>query len=190
MVREAQLIICAAPCDCNLYADGPQTVAEVLKLGQQLCPKLRECSSPAHHSTIQCCVQMGTKIAQYVLRGGTINNEMADFRREFSFPSGGMIWSSDRKVFEIITDREVAYTKVREFAEMLVSSVKGATSATIPTKENVGNSFEDIVAHATDPDGAIDLRKIEALEGRFSHLPGHSRRCDVLSGPCACGAFH
>ncbi len=53
----------------------------------------------------------------------------------------------------------------------------------------VGTRFEDIVDYATDELG-VDSGKIDEMEGRYAHLPGRSRRCDVMSGPCACGAWH
>jgi len=51
-------------------------------------------------------------------------------------------------------------------------------------KETVGNTFNDVLAYATDENGAVDPLKMEELEGRFG---GH---CDVTKGPCACGAWH
>ncbi|MEK7649782.1 MAG: hypothetical protein AAB367_02405 [Patescibacteria group bacterium] len=52
----------------------------------------------------------------------------------------------------------------------------------------VGRSFEDVVAHATDKTGAVDLGRMQELEGRFGTNGG--RDCDVLEGPCSCGAWH
>lgn len=58
-----------------------------------------------------------------------------------------------------------------------------------PSKpEDVGPDFKDVVDYATGKDG-IDLRKIEELEGRYEKVH-ENRGCDVLSGPCACGAWH
>jgi len=57
-------------------------------------------------------------------------------------------------------------------------------------KKTVGPELNDIVGYATDSDGYVDLAKMQELEGRYSHLPGRNRRCDVLKGPCACGASH
>jgi len=56
--------------------------------------------------------------------------------------------------------------------------------------EEVGSDFRQVVNYATDKDGVVDLAKIDSFEGRYSHLPGRNRRCDVLHGPCACGAWH
>ncbi len=59
-----------------------------------------------------------------------------------------------------------------------------------PAHDPIGPNFSDVIHAATTGDGAIDLRKIDELEGRFSHLPGKGPRCDVMGGPCACGAWH
>ena len=57
-------------------------------------------------------------------------------------------------------------------------------------KPEVGPDFEDVLQYATTREGYIDISKMEELEGRYAHLPGRNRRCDVLEGPCACGAWH
>jgi len=55
-------------------------------------------------------------------------------------------------------------------------------------KENIGSEFNDVINYAINEKGHLDLRKIEKLEGRFGSNGG--RGCDVLSGPCSCGAWH
>lgn len=55
----------------------------------------------------------------------------------------------------------------------------------------VGSDFKDVVNHATeiiDGEPVINLKKVAELEGRFGRNGG--RGCDVLSGPCSCGAWH
>ena len=59
----------------------------------------------------------------------------------------------------------------------------------VDSKETVGPEFNDVVAYATNDDGYVDLAKMQELEGRYSHIHGN-RGCDVLKGPCACGAWH
>ncbi len=56
-------------------------------------------------------------------------------------------------------------------------------------KERKDSSFEGLIQHAMTKDG-IDLRKIEAQEGRYGRNGG--RGCDVGpgGGPCSCGAWH
>jgi hypothetical protein len=56
------------------------------------------------------------------------------------------------------------------------------------TKEKVGPDFEDVVKYSIS-NGAIDLSKMQELEGRYAS-EGYSRRCDVKKGPCGCGAWH
>jgi len=55
-------------------------------------------------------------------------------------------------------------------------------------KENVGSEFNDVINYAIDKNGHLSLSKLEELEGRFGSNGG--RGCDVLSGPCSCGAWH
>ena len=54
---------------------------------------------------------------------------------------------------------------------------------------DVGPNIEDLVENAKDEAGAIDVAKFQSLEGRYAHVHGN-KRCDVLYGPCACGAYH
>jgi hypothetical protein len=125
-------------------------------------------------------MQHAVKVAKNVIKeGSTISKEIhGDFKQFFSDlkPPKGFIFSADRKDFVFIKDRGEALKKIGEFASQVV---EGHPS------QGVGNSFEAVVSHATDlKSGAIDLRKIDELEGRFGG------RCDVRSGPCACGGWH
>lgn len=58
------------------------------------------------------------------------------------------------------------------------------TASSKDKKIEVGTSYEEVLRYSMTPDGAIDLAKMMSLEGRFGG------RCDVLEGPCACGAWH
>ncbi len=51
----------------------------------------------------------------------------------------------------------------------------------------IGSTFDEIMNYSV-VDGAIDLRKMRELEGRYGHNGGMG--CDVLKGPCSCGAWH
>lgn len=53
---------------------------------------------------------------------------------------------------------------------------------------DIGSDFASVIRYATTPEGTIDLRKIEELEGRYGYNGG--RGCDVMKGPCSCGAWH
>ncbi|OHB14706.1 MAG: hypothetical protein A2431_00135 [Candidatus Zambryskibacteria bacterium RIFOXYC1_FULL_39_10] len=55
------------------------------------------------------------------------------------------------------------------------------------TRLTVGHDFASVLNFATTREG-VDLSKIEELEGRFGY--NGSRGCDVLRGPCSCGAWH
>ena len=52
----------------------------------------------------------------------------------------------------------------------------------------VGSTFNDVVRYATTSDGALDLQRMQKLEGRYGTNGG--RECDVQEGPCSCGAWH
>lgn len=53
----------------------------------------------------------------------------------------------------------------------------------------MGDAFEDVINHAIDHKiGVIDIRKMEALEGRYGYNGGCG--CDVRFGLCGCGARH
>ncbi len=186
-MKERQLILRASPCETNIYADGPETIEEVKKLGKCLCPNHAVCSRGFSTLRIDGCImQMATKVAQYVLKGGTLDGEMLDFSREFDF-GNGMFWSPDRKTFETIADKGSAVEKVRSFAKSLIDQTERTSAKS--SRTNSG-SFTSLASSATTKEGSIDLRVIEAAEGRFAHLPGRSFRCDVSRGPCACGAWH
>jgi hypothetical protein len=51
----------------------------------------------------------------------------------------------------------------------------------------VGPTFNDVLRYASTPKG-IDPRKMQELEGRYGYNGGVG--CDVLIGPCSCGAWH
>jgi len=52
----------------------------------------------------------------------------------------------------------------------------------------VGDRFEDVINYSMTPEGAIDLERIDRLEGRFGY--NGDKPCDVRRGPCSCGAWH
>jgi hypothetical protein len=60
-------------------------------------------------------------------------------------------------------------------------------SRTNKLKETIHN-FNDVLNYAKDKKGNIDIMKMEKLEG--IHGYNGRRGCDVLQGPCSCGAWH
>lgn len=78
-------------------------------------------------------------------------------------------------------------------AEILLESKRGEAMEDNNNEEKelskIGPTFDDVMNYAMkDKDGVIDLLKIGKLEGRFGSNGG--RGCDVLEGPCSCGAWH
>jgi hypothetical protein len=183
MGKERSLIFDGIPCDINMHPDGPKTLAEARQAGRQPCPYWDRCSSGFLRDH-QCVMSMGREVAKYVLSNGvSLGREMQDFRRDAPRPAGGYIWSADRENFELITDFGQVVERVRGFARQLL----GLDASPEPT-EAVGGSFQDVLAHATTQEGAVDLAKLDRLEGRCGH--NGNRGCDVTSGPCSCGAWH
>jgi hypothetical protein len=176
-MREKRLIIDGEPCDMNLYPDGPQTEADAIVVGGSLCPHLAKCQQDGYFETHQCVMLMATKAAREVVKGaGSFYSEMQQFCSQAP-RQVKWIWSADRRQFRYLEGFDQVVEKVEQFAKQLLAGQ-------IP----VGSSFEDVIAHATTEGGAIDLRRIEELEGRCGTNGG--RGCDVTSGPCSCGAWH
>jgi len=188
MKKDYNLIMDASPCDVNLYPDGPPNITEVKKLGRQLCPYFSKCNSGLLSGGHQCAILFGSQVAQNALKEGhSVDAEMTDFRREMTgqlprMAPKGIIWSADRKTFEIITDTKKAMAMVSAFAKMVLGDNEPRGAG--PPRR----SFNELVAGAITPDGAVDLAKIDALEGSCGRNGG--RGCDVTSGPCSCGAWH
>ena len=187
-MKEHLFIFEVSPCDTNLYPDGPKSISEAKQLGRQLCPYSKKCKEKLNPKTgFQCVMSFGTQVAQYCINNQhPVEVEMKDLKKEFPslIAPKGFVYSSDRKEFTIITDRNEALEKIEKFAKMVLESTDIFQKN---PRFQVGNEFEDVLAHAMTPDG-IDLRKIQELEGRFGTNAG--RGCDVKNGPCSCGAWH
>ena len=154
---------------------------EVRQRGRMPCPRLQQCLQ----KNVRCAMRYGIEIARNALKEGhSVEVEMRTFRRETAAsPLEEFVWSLDKgETVTIPTDREELYLYIHRFAVMVI----GGSGE--PAAEQIGPDFSDVLAHATTPDGAIDLRKMEALEGRFGSNGGVG--CDVRSGPCSCGAWH
>mgnify|MGYP000009180288 CR=1 FL=1 len=54
--------------------------------------------------------------------------------------------------------------------------------------EGFDPSFRGLVRSATCEDGSISSIRFQLNEGLFGHNGGQP--CDVLDGPCSCGAMH
>lgn len=189
-MRDQNLVLRASPCDVNLYADGPQTLAAARR---SICPHFATCNrsgylGPHGH---QCIMQTGSHVAQFMIRDGTtLEAELRELRQaEASRPPKGWVFSPDREHFEIITDCEAALRKVTAFAQTVLGTAVAKDEQRRTVRQTaVGDRFQDIIAHVTTPDGVLDSTRIEALEGRFGVNAGHG--CDVRSGACSCGAWH
>jgi hypothetical protein len=190
-IRQRELIFQSSPCDVNFHSDGPRTLAEAKTAGRSVCPHYAECQYGLNTKTgYGCVMHFAVEVSQNVLKqGNTVHNEvygdLAEAIIENKFPPKGLVYSPDRKVFGLITDGDTALRKIAEFA----SQVVGVPSTGKPPQA-VGPNFEHLMAAITDSNGTVDLHMLDQLEGRFAGLPGRNRRCDVLKGPCACGAWH
>lgn len=134
-----------------------------------------------------CILKTGQEVARNVLRGGSsVQTEMAEFRRGHFRPSSGWFYSSDGKKMTTVTDDKEAVRLIGGFAHTVLDDTDPAEYK--DPRLSVGSDFGSVVAHAMTPEGAIDLAKIQELEGRFGSNGG--RGCDVRRGPCSCGAWH
>jgi hypothetical protein len=187
--REVQLIKLGSVCEDNLYPGGPATVAEVKKQGRSRCPHFGKCNTAgAMHqvSGFQCTMLFGAQVARNMLDDGTsLDQEMRNFTGFFKGvnPRHGFISSDDRVKFTTITDKEEALSKVRQFAEQLMSGSPRQERPSVGHRD-----LNDVVALSVGLDGTIDARKMQALEGSCGSNGG--RGCDVTEGPCSCGAWH
>ncbi len=189
-VREKHLVLNGSFCDCNFYADGPQTYAEAGKLGRQLCPHFQTCNNGGLNpiTGFQCVMLFGIQVAQHLLKNlrTNITLEMEDFRRAEVHPPKGWVVSDDRREFRIIPDGEEAIKFVEKFAHVALND--GDPTEHKDPRLAIGDDFASVVRYAATPEGAIDLSKMQELEGRFGYNGGQP--CDVLRGPCSCGAWH
>ena len=189
--RERELVFNSVFCDTNLYPGGPMTVSEAKKIGPSRCPHFDECNEDGFLHSIhghQCAMNMGLQVAQFAFalkEGHSIAREMTDFQKENFHPEKGWVFSSDRVHFEIApSDAKAHLGLIEKFAYFALGLEPPKRLAT-----EVGPNFSDVVAYATIHDGlAIDLSKMEELEGRFGYNGG--KGCDVRSGPCSCDAWH
>ncbi|MFA6494918.1 MAG: hypothetical protein WC246_00935 [Candidatus Paceibacterota bacterium] len=128
--KEEALIHGSEPCDTNLYGDGPATVSESKRLGRQLCPYFQKCENGFLADGRQCAMLHGVKVAQYALEEShSVATEMKAFRREAlanlrRYARQGIVWSRDRKTFEIITDIEKGIQKIEDFARMILKGIE------------------------------------------------------------------
>jgi hypothetical protein len=182
-------------CDANLYSDGPRTLEGLVARGPELCPHLAKCRVGGfiHPENHQCVMMNGAEVAKNAVKERhSIKEEMKDFRSAGLRPPSGWVVSRDRKEFSVISNNEEAIRLVEYFAHVAILDEIGMgeiPERTHPSSGGVGPTFEDVISGSIDPvTGAIDLQKIEKLEGRFGTNGG--RGCDVASGPCSCGAWH
>ncbi len=115
----------------------------------------------------------------------TVEEEMAEFKSDHYVPKDGWLYSTDRRTFTVIPDGPESLRRIAAFAHTILDDGNGDARA---AAMSVGDGFEDVMAFAQQPDGSIDLARMESLEGRFGSNGG--RGCDVRSGPCSCGAWH
>lgn len=186
-MREKRLVLEGSFCNMNLYADGPKTYVEAAKLGEQLCPRAAECREHGLGKDHQCIMMTGLEVARNTLRlRTTVEAEMVDFRNSHSRPAKGWLYSCDRKIIELVPEGSVSAVLIERIAHVAMDDEHASTRENLRIK--VGSRFENVIAHAMTPEGAIDTLKMQELEGRFGSNGGVG--CDVLSGPCSCGAWH
>jgi hypothetical protein len=125
MPRDRQLILGAYPCCRNFYSDGPQTVAELRHVGDQLCPFYDRCPVEDSSKTQTWCVMaLGTIVAQFAIERGYPIVWLVQkwVRREITkkaWRARRFAWSPDREHLEILIwerDAKRILDAVRDFA--------------------------------------------------------------------------
>lgn len=177
-MREGKLIQ-AGGCDRDFYPDGPKTVEEALRIGRSPCPHWEKCENgflgPDSHD---CVMKMGIQVAQHVLsKKSSVAEETKNFRKANIHSPKGWIYSPNRKDFRIVPDGEETIKLIEKFVHIVLDDKNPTVPQTDDPRLKVGPNYSDVVAHATTPDGAIDLLKIQELEGRFGSNGGVG--CDV-----------
>lgn len=184
------LIEVANPCDTNMFPGGPKTVQEDKRLGSQTCPSWDQCKRGLKAGEWNCTMMMGHIAARVVVQENkTLDQAMGEWRASDKANVPKYITSDDRQEFRFIPTSE-AEPRIRAFAEQLLGEgqqVDLAQRLGVDRAEAVGPGFSD-VSRAQIKDGVRDPMRTRHLEGRYGTNGG--RGCDVLRGPCSCGAFH
>lgn len=139
---------------------------------------------------------MGKKISSF----GTYNGKYMSFEKYLSiypdrdevkyFLRGQEVGRASDNSDEIkkITDELInEFGSIEAAIDKFITVTANIKSKWVPGEERKNGSFNGLINHASTKEG-VDLRMIEAEEGRYGSNGG--RGCDVISGPCSCGAWH
>ncbi|MDP2933044.1 MAG: hypothetical protein Q8N81_02840 [bacterium] len=125
LMREAQLISTASPCDANLFQDGPETLDEVASIGRSLCPHFGTCDKSGFLGQHQCVMLLGLQAAQASLQQEiSVAAVMEAYSNDIPRPVEGFVYSADRKTFTVIPRAE-ALVKIAEFARTVIGGSDG-----------------------------------------------------------------
>lgn len=117
MEREKRLILEGSPCYNNYFNRELLTVDQAIMRGKEPCPNLEECNTES--KDIYCLLRSGLEIAQYVVKGSTLEKELGDFSQA-EFLEEECRDSRDRKKFEIIKGKAKVLAAVERFARTIL----------------------------------------------------------------------
>lgn len=194
-MRETRLITDGSVCeDAHSYLDpNVKTASDARAKGRIRCPVFNECmfGNMLDKRNLRCAARFGQEVAKYAMMDSNVAAEMQDFRRE-AFPPGLQGFIDPYKDPEnIITDKDEASAAVEEWANTILYGPEKPEDPDISDiVEGPLPSFSTLVERAMTEDGAIDLSKIDNSSSTKIGPVNGGIRCDVSSGPCACGAWH
>lgn len=180
-MRERLLILARSPCETNFYDHGPRSLFEA-EMDEYRCPKFDECrraaaldpDGPAPPCLMLHAVALVRQVLMHEVHLSAGIRQFIEEQRDADVPEG-YLWSPNGEEFERVCDFCDVVELVKEFA----AQVMGGEGA---------RDFQGLAGEIINEDGAVDVRKMAALEGRYGKNGGQG--CDVLDGPCSCGATH
>jgi hypothetical protein len=115
MEREKRLILDGSPCDTNYFDRDLLTIEQSLIRGRTSCPNMKECETERAY----CLLRSGLEIAQYVVKGSSLKEELDDFANA-EFLDKKCWNSTDGKNFEIIQGKAKVLAAAERFARTVL----------------------------------------------------------------------
>lgn len=115
MEREKRLILDGSPCDTNYFDRKLLTIQQAVIKGRTYCSNIEECKT----EKVYCLLRSGLEIAQYVVKGSSLKNELDDFAK-VDFLEEECLNSIDGKKFEIIKGKAKVLAAVERFARTVL----------------------------------------------------------------------
>ncbi len=123
MERSKELLADMNPCDADLYNADIRTVDDAKAIGEDYCPKRKECMyRQGKGEKVACTLRFGKDVAMYVSQGSKLEAELKELSDSGLFGNGRtFLNSADRKTFEEIEGAEKILSEVKRVAEALLA---------------------------------------------------------------------